>query len=117
MILLDDNVSTILAAIEEGKSLFHNIRHFVRFQISTSIAALALVAYSTVLGKPNPLNAMQILWINILMDGPPAQRYASSDWVAPALVDVVRPGSLHCLCDVQFGRGTGRPGCYETASA
>ena len=77
MILMDDDISTILAAIEEGKSLFYNIRHFVRFQISTSIAALCLVAYSTLAGKPNPLNAMQILWINILMDGPPAQRYGS----------------------------------------
>lgn len=74
MILLDDNFTTILAAIEEGKGLFYNIRNFVRFQLSTSIAALSLVAISTALGLPNPLNAMQILWINILMDGPPAQR-------------------------------------------
>jgi P-type Ca2+ transporter type 2C len=43
------------------------------FQLSTSVAALSLVALSTTLGLPNPLNAMQILWINILMDGPPAQ--------------------------------------------
>jgi hypothetical protein len=42
-------------------------------QLSTSIAALSLIAFSTVLKFPNPLNAMQILWINIIMDGPPAQ--------------------------------------------
>ena len=40
-----------------------------------SIAALTLIALSTVMKLPNPLNAMQILWINIIMDGPPAQRY------------------------------------------
>lgn len=65
------------AAIEEGKGIFHNIRNFVRFQLSTSIAALSLIALSTLLGIPNPLNAMQILWINIIMDGPPAQRFAN----------------------------------------
>lgn len=62
------------AAIEEGKGIFHNIRNFVRFQLSTSIAALSLIALATLMGIPNPLNAMQILWINIIMDGPPAQR-------------------------------------------
>lgn len=59
------------AAIEEGKGIFYNIRNFVRFQLSTSIAALSLIALSTLMGIPNPLNAMQILWINIIMDGPP----------------------------------------------
>jgi Ca2+-transporting ATPase len=73
MILLDDDFSTILNAIEEGKCIFYNIRNFVRFQLSTSIAALMLISLSTLVNVPNPLNAMQILWINILMDGPPAQ--------------------------------------------
>jgi Ca2+-transporting ATPase len=62
------------SAIEEGKGIFYNIRNFVRFQLSTSIAALSLIALATLMGIPNPLNAMQILWINIIMDGPPAQR-------------------------------------------
>ncbi|XP_078042473.1 secretory pathway calcium atpase [Augochlora pura] len=73
MILVDDDFATIIAAIEEGKGIFHNIRNFVRFQLSTSIAALSLIALATLMGIPNPLNAMQILWINIIMDGPPAQ--------------------------------------------
>ncbi|KAF1963385.1 calcium-transporting P-type ATPase-like protein [Byssothecium circinans] len=73
MILTDDNFSTILNAIEEGKGIFYNIQNFLTFQLSTSAAALSLVLLSTFLGFQNPLNAMQILWINILMDGPPAQ--------------------------------------------
>ncbi|KAI5716296.1 hypothetical protein M8J76_004136 [Diaphorina citri] len=73
MILVDDDFNTIIAAIEEGKGIFYNIRNFVRFQLSTSIAALSLIALATLLRIPNPLNAMQILWINIIMDGPPAQ--------------------------------------------
>lgn len=73
VILLDDDFSTIMAAIEEGKAIFMNIRNFVRFQMSTSIAALSLITLSTLMNAPNPLNPMQILWINIIMDGPPAQ--------------------------------------------
>ncbi|XP_018653964.1 putative calcium-transporting atpase 2 (atpase 2) [Schistosoma mansoni] len=73
IVLLDDNFATILAAMEEGKALFHNIKNFIGFQLSTSIAALTLIALSTLLSLPSPLNAMQILFINILMDGPPAQ--------------------------------------------
>ena len=73
MILTDDDFSTILRAIEQGKGIFYNIQNFITFQLSTSVAALTLVLFSTLLGFRNPLNAMQILWINILMDGPPAQ--------------------------------------------
>merc|ERR1712027_110755 len=73
VILLNDDFSTILSAIEEGKSIFLNIRNFLRFQLSTSIAALSLISISTLMDTPNPLNPMQILWINIIMDGPPAQ--------------------------------------------
>ncbi|KAM3828960.1 calcium-transporting ATPase type 2C member 2 isoform 3-T3 [Vipera latastei] len=73
MILVDDNFSAIIHAIEEGKGIFYNIKNFVRFQLSTSISALSLIALSTIFNLPNPLNAMQILWINIIMDGPPAQ--------------------------------------------
>jgi Ca2+-transporting ATPase len=88
MILTDDDFSTILHAIEEGKGIFNNIQNFLTFQLSTSAAALSLVFFCTCLGFKNPLNAMQILWISmcsrplpvanlistdIIMDGPPAQ--------------------------------------------
>ncbi|XP_023711698.1 calcium-transporting ATPase type 2C member 1 isoform X2 [Cryptotermes secundus] len=86
MILVDDDFHTIISAIEEGKGIFYNIRNFVRFQLSTSIAALSLIALATLMGIPNPLNAMQILWINIIMDGPPAQSLG----VEPVDKDVVK---------------------------
>ncbi|KAI0629557.1 calcium-transporting ATPase [Trametes polyzona] len=73
MILVDDNFTTILPAVEEGKSIFHNIQNFLSFQLSTACAALTLITLSTFFGLSNPLNAMQILFINILMDGPPSQ--------------------------------------------
>ncbi|XP_005592730.3 calcium-transporting ATPase type 2C member 2 [Macaca fascicularis] len=73
MILVDDDFSAIMNAVEEGKGIFYNIKNFVRFQLSTSISALSLITLSTMFNLPSPLNAMQILWINIIMDGPPAQ--------------------------------------------
>ncbi|KAI0200282.1 calcium-transporting P-type ATPase [Astrocystis sublimbata] len=73
MILTDDDFSTILRSIEEGKGIFNNIQNFITFQLSTSVASLTLVFLCTCLGFRSPLNAMQILWINIIMDGPPAQ--------------------------------------------
>lgn len=73
MIIVDNDFATIVSAIEEGKSIFYNIKNFITFQLSTSIAALSLVALNNLIGRPNPLNAMQILWINIIMDGPLAQ--------------------------------------------
>ncbi|EIW70506.1 hypothetical protein TREMEDRAFT_43224 [Tremella mesenterica DSM 1558] len=73
VILVDDDFSSILPAVEEGKSIFYNIQNFLSFQLSTAVAALTLITLSTFFRLANPLNAMQILFINILMDGPPAQ--------------------------------------------
>lgn len=64
MILTNDDFSTILQAIEEGKAIFYNIQNFLTFQLSTSFAALSLVLFCTCIGYENPLNAMQILWIS-----------------------------------------------------
>ncbi|CAI4225230.1 unnamed protein product [Auanema sp. JU1783] len=86
MILCDDDFTTMTSAIEEGKAIYHNITNFVRFQLSTSVAALSLIAASTLFHFENPLNAMQILWINILMDGPPAQSLG----VEPVDDDIIR---------------------------
>lgn len=86
VILVDDNFATILAAVREGKSIFYNIQNFVAFQLSTSAAALALIGLSTVMRMRFPLNPMQILFINILMDGPPSQSLG----VDPASESVMR---------------------------
>jgi len=72
-VLTDDDIMSIVSAVDEGKAIFHNIRNFITFQLSTSLAALGLVALAHLLALPSPLNAMQVLWINIIMDGPPAQ--------------------------------------------
>jgi len=73
MVLQDDNFANIVHAVEEGRKIYQNIRNFVRYQVSTNVAAVSLIVISTlVFGWNLPLTATQILVINILMDGPPA---------------------------------------------
>lgn len=83
LVLLDDNFATIVAAIEEGRSIYENIQKFIRFLFSTNLALVLLVvggaigSYLTGLeevggGLLLPLTAVQLLWINIIGDGPPA---------------------------------------------
>jgi P-type Ca2+ transporter type 2C len=73
MVLQDDNFANIVNAVEEGRKIYANIRNFVRYQVSTNVAAVILLLMASVIfGWPLPLTATQILVINILMDGPPA---------------------------------------------
>ena len=73
MVLKDDNFSTIVDSVEEGRKIYLNIRNFVRYQISTNVAAVLLIIVGTfILGWRLPMTATQLLVINILMDGPPA---------------------------------------------
>jgi Ca2+-transporting ATPase len=72
MVLTDDNFVTIVGAVREGRTIYENIVKFVRFQLSTNIGAILTVLGAHVLGLPTPFTAIQILWINIIMDGPPA---------------------------------------------
>ena len=74
MVLQDDNFANIVHAVEEGRKIYQNIRNFVRYQVSTNVAAVSLLVLATLFFGPKalPLTATQILVINILMDGPPA---------------------------------------------
>ena len=74
MVLQDDNFANIVHAVEEGRKIYQNIRNFVRYQVSTNVAAVSLLVLATLFfgAEALPLTATQILVINILMDGPPA---------------------------------------------
>ena len=72
IVLTDDNFATIVKAIKYGRTIFNNIKNFIRFQFSTNVAALATMFASALVGLPLPFSPIQILWINIIMDGPPA---------------------------------------------
>ncbi|MFF8196187.1 cation-translocating P-type ATPase [Streptomyces bobili] len=72
MVLTDDDFSTIVRAVREGRSIYDNIVTFVRFQLSTNIGAILTLLATVLAGLPAPMSAVQLLWVNIIMDGPPA---------------------------------------------
>ena len=87
MILTDDNFATIVAAVKEGRGIYANILKFVRFQLTTAwgFVLIFLVAGITGLAGGAPFTALQILWVNIIMDGPPALALG---------VDPAEPGTM-----------------------
>ena len=72
MILTDDNFSSIVAAVEEGRGIFDNIRKFVFYLLSCNISEVLTLFISILVGLPRPLVPVQILWINLVTDGAPA---------------------------------------------
>ncbi|MFH1447580.1 MAG: HAD-IC family P-type ATPase [Candidatus Micrarchaeota archaeon] len=75
IVLADDNFATIVKAVEYGRNMYDNIRNFVRFQFSTNVAAVAtmfIVPFFPFMRLPLPFTPLGLLWINIIMDGPPA---------------------------------------------
>lgn len=85
MVLVDDNFSTIVHAVQSGRTLYDNILKFVRFQLSTTIGAILTVFFAPLAGLPEPFTPIQILWVAIIMDGPPAISLA---------LDAGRPGIM-----------------------
>ncbi|WP_058558091.1 HAD-IC family P-type ATPase [Thiohalocapsa sp. ML1] len=94
LVLTDDNFATIVRAVEEGRVVYDNIVKFVRFQLSTNIGAILTVLAATLLALPTPFTPIQILWINIIMDGPPAMTLGVEP-ARPGLMDEPprRPGA------------------------
>jgi P-type Ca2+ transporter type 2C len=74
MVLTDDNFATIVGAVRQGRTIYDNIVKFVRFQLSTTLGFAGLFLMSAILGVAGgkPFTAIAILWVNIIMDGPPA---------------------------------------------
>lgn len=72
MTLLDDNFATIVAAVEEGRRIFENIRKFLMYLLASNIGEIGLMAAAAIVGLPMPLSAVQILYVNLATDGLPA---------------------------------------------
>ncbi len=72
MVLADDNFATIVEAVKGGRAIYDNIIKFVRFQLSTNISAITTILGASLLGWPVPFTPLQILWVNLIADGPPA---------------------------------------------
>ncbi|MEU6378755.1 HAD-IC family P-type ATPase [Streptomyces sp. NPDC046909] len=113
VVLTDDDFSTIVRAVREGRAIYDNIVKFVRFQLATNIGAILTLLGASLAGLPAPLTAAQLLWINIIMDGPPAMALA----VDPARDDAMRrpprdPGER--ILDTRRLLAIGRAGAVMT---
>ncbi len=72
IVLLDNSFSTIITAISFGRNVYQNFQRFITFQLSVNLTAVMFIVVSLLLGLENPFTTLQLLWINIIMDGPPA---------------------------------------------
>jgi len=72
IVLLNDSFSTIVNAIRWGRGIYENFKRFISFQLTVNVSAVVVVLTSILLGLKTPFTALELLWINIIMDGPPA---------------------------------------------
>ncbi|MBI3968989.1 MAG: cation-translocating P-type ATPase [Chloroflexi bacterium] len=100
MVLLDDNFATIVAAVQEGRVVYDNIRRFIKYLLTCNASEIAVMLVGPLLGLPLPLQPLQILWMNLVTDGLPALALG----VEPAEVDVMRRPPQAATESI-FGRG------------
>ena len=101
MVLLDDNYATIVAAVEEGRVIYDNIRKFVKYLLTCNASEILVMIIGPFLGMPLPLLPLQILWMNLITDGLPALALG----VEPAEDDVMKR-SPRSATESIFGGGT-----------
>jgi P-type Ca2+ transporter type 2C len=102
MVLLDDNFATIVAAIEEGRRIYDNIRKFIKYTLTSNTGEIWVMLLAPFLGMPFPLLPLQILWINLVTDGLPGLALA----VEPVERNTMRRPP-HRPNENIFGRGLG----------
>jgi Ca2+-transporting ATPase len=103
MVLTDDNFATIVSSVEEGRTIYENVRRFIKYLLASNTGELIVMLVSQLIGLGNPLNTLQILWMNLITDGVPALALG---------VEVGEKGGMkrapYPPNESVFGRGLGR---------
>lgn len=102
MVLLDDNFTTIVRAVREGRRVYDNLRRFIKYAVTTNSAEVALVFLAPFFGLPMPLLPIQILWINLVSDGLPGLALAAEPEESDVMLRRPRPPQ-----ESIFARGLG----------
>ncbi len=103
MVLLNDNFATIVAAVKEGRTIYENIRKFIKYTLTSNAGEIWVMLLAPLVGMPLPLLPLQILWINLVTDGLPGLALG----VEPPERDTMRRPPHHPQENI-FGRGLGR---------
>jgi Ca2+-transporting ATPase len=103
MVLLNDNFATIVAAVKEGRTIYDNIRKFIKYTLTSNAGEIWVMLLAPLAGMPLPLLPLQILWINLVTDGLPGLSLS----VEPPEKDTMRRPPYHPQESI-FGRGLGR---------
>jgi Ca2+-transporting ATPase len=103
MVLLDDNFATIVAAVQEGRVIYDNIRKFIKYTMTSNAGEIWVMLLAPLLGMPLPLLPLQILWVNLVTDGLPGLALT----IEPAERDTMRRSPYHPQESI-LGRGMGR---------
>lgn len=103
MVLLDDNFATIVAAIEEGRRIYDNIRKFIKYTLTSNAGEIWVMLAGPFLGMPLPLTPIQILWVNLVTDGLPGLALT----IEPAERNTMKRKPFPPKESI-FGRGMGR---------
>jgi Ca2+-transporting ATPase len=100
IVLLDDNFATIVAAVQEGRVVYDNVRRFIKYLLTSNASEVAVMLFGPMVGLPLPLLPLQILWMNLVTDGLPALALG----VEPAEEDVMERPPQPAAASI-FGRG------------
>ena len=104
MVLTDDNYATIVAAVEQGRIIYANIRKTVFYLLSCNFAEIAILFVATLLGWPPPLAAIQLLWLNLVTDGAPALALAMEKG-EPGIMDRPPRVATERIVNAKMARG------------
>ncbi len=115
MVLTDDNYASIVAAVEQGRVIYSNIRKFVFFLLSSNVAEIMIIFLATLAGLPAPLTAIQLLWLNLITDGAPALALAMEKG-DPDIMDHKPRAKSEPIVNRSMGIGIGIQTITQTAA-